>query len=157
MKSCKFFAQGACKFGASCNFRHDTSSNEQSFSTNDVVSKTAKLYLNGDSSRRQISETNTQECRFFLQGKCSRGDNCPFLHPSASSNPKRLPLEATPDNISPISSDSRATIPCTFFSRPGGCKNGVCPFLHSAAAQIVDNGCSQALKENTEEVSNRSW
>lgn len=55
---CRFFQQGICRNGDSCQMSHDPR----------------------DSQPRPLSHKFPEECAFFLQGKCSRGGGCTFAH-----------------------------------------------------------------------------
>lgn len=97
--------------------------------------------MSAQSSKKQIS------CLFFKSGTCRNGDSCTFLHENVSttrtslndisslwSNTKRLstgPMNTTSNarSTEPFQ-DSRAKVPCRFFSSPGGCQKGSCPYLH---------------------------
>eukprot|EP00163_Fabomonas_tropica_P017302 TRINITY_DN3077_c0_g1_i2.p1 TRINITY_DN3077_c0_g1~~TRINITY_DN3077_c0_g1_i2.p1 ORF type:complete len:456 (+),score=35.05 TRINITY_DN3077_c0_g1_i2:414-1781(+) len=56
-------------------------------------------------------------CRFFLQGRCTAGDNCRFRHSALE--------ETSPD-------PQKVNTPCRFFFTDGSCKNGqYCQFSHT--------------------------
>jgi hypothetical protein len=155
MALCRFFAQGICRSGDSCCYIHDARpSTGRNLAPGALVLPTARLNLNptGDPFRNDEAKP-IQTCRFFLQGKCNKGKDCRYTHVPAL----LAPHQAQPDSLfvdSPqSSSDSRATVPCRFISRPGGCQNGSCPYLHVADAPDAEKSSSQDLETNEEEAS----
>lgn len=57
------------------------------------------------------TEARRKLCRFFQEGKCEKGEDCPFKHEKAGG--KKI---------------------CVFFASKGGCKKGAdCPFIHEKA------------------------
>jgi hypothetical protein len=93
-------------------------------------------------------------CKFFSRGMCRNGDKCTFLHKNTEgagghtwSNAPSIPviealsinLDARVPEFSPAlpghlldgPSDTRALVPCRFFTHPGGCRNRTCPFSHN--------------------------
>lgn len=124
---CRYFAQGRCRSGALCPFRHD---------------KTADPCL--------------EVCRFYLRGECAHGNKCRYRHtkpaaaaaaPPARRAPVRLvpaaPLgvadlaEALPpvpaggagEGASATADDDRPL--CSLYAKTGACERGeACPFVH---------------------------
>ena len=73
-------------------------------------------------------------CRFWLQGHCEKGDQCPFMHPT---EPQQ--------HVSSL-------IPCKFFFDRGFCRNGdACPFSHGGppCQEIDDVTETVSLEDNT--------
>jgi GLE1-like protein./Zinc finger C-x8-C-x5-C-x3-H type (and similar). len=77
---CKYFAQGKCKYGASCKYSHDVSRN---LGTN-VASPFGQAQNTSVSPFGNTgwndSSNKTQPCKFFAEGKCRFGANCKFCH-----------------------------------------------------------------------------
>jgi hypothetical protein len=74
MTLCKFFAQGFCRSGDSCNFIHEpgTSTGQHLAPVAPVLLTTENLNLNPAAVTYRNEEAKpAQNCRFFLQGKCS--------------------------------------------------------------------------------------
>lgn len=67
---CKFFQQGHCKKGDSCNFSHRKPSSSSSSKKNSVS-------FDGDKSK--------EICQLFLKGQCKYGNKCHRVHPSRES------------------------------------------------------------------------
>ena len=82
-------------------------------------------------------------CKFFAEGRCTKGSSCPFLHSQqgiASSSSARLPLAISRivPNIDTYKTleNARPKPICHFFVR-GICKKGdACPFSHAASPQV---------------------
>jgi hypothetical protein len=168
MTPCKFFAQGLCRNGDSCNFIHERSTSTQNHFGPVVsafpaierlnINPAAATHLNGGTKSTRI-------CTFFLQGSCNKGDRCSYVHPPAIVPPQQAhpdtisldPYLGQQDESSPQApSDSRARVPCKFLSRPGGCQNGSCPYLHTVEGHEVEKSSSQDFEVNEDEASNYS-
>ena len=72
---CKYFPN--CQRGDKCHFLHEV----------DVVTpqeaKDAKEVKQKDDDTKKVQQQQYQvpiECKFFQEGNCRKGDNCPFLH-----------------------------------------------------------------------------
>ncbi|PGH16141.1 hypothetical protein AJ79_01908 [Helicocarpus griseus UAMH5409] len=119
--------------------------------------------------------STTQICTFFMRGLCSRGDGCLFVHPPATTMVTPLQqahqdsaissdtyagqqVESKNSSRAPADSDSRATVPCRFLSRPGGCRSGLaCPYFHDGAERKegghgVGKDSSQDFEANSDEA-----
>lgn len=164
MTPCKFFAQGFCRNGDSCNSIHERNIGTQNhfgpvaaaFPAIERlnINLAASTYLNGGAKSTQI-------CTFFMQGSCNRGDKCWYVHPPAVVPPQQAsdaislhPYVSQQDKSSPQApSDSRARVPCKFLSRPGGCQRGSCPYLHAVDGHEVGKSSSQDFEINEDEAS----
>ncbi|PPJ53071.1 hypothetical protein CBER1_11951 [Cercospora berteroae] len=85
-----------------------------------------------------------QLCKFFLQGRCSKGAACAFTHDQDKAS-KNL--------------DTRLAIPCTFYLRGACSKGNACPFEHADQVQndVSDQGDTlPAQRENDVEISRRT-
>lgn len=169
MTPCKFFAQGLCRNGDSCNFIHKRSTSAQNrlgpvasaFPAIERlnISPAAATHLNAGTKSTRI-------CTFFLRGSCNKSDKCSYVHPPAIVPPQQVhpetialdPYLGQQDESSPQAPpDSRARVPCKFLSRPGGCQNGFCPYLHAVEDHEVENSSSQHFEVNEDEVSSYSY
>ncbi|KAL6658846.1 hypothetical protein ACP70R_002886 [Stipagrostis hirtigluma subsp. patula] len=78
---CHNFVKGRCIRGTSCRFSHDDSAshggwrNEGRENAHDRVGPDSS-YGNRPEHRR----VNKNPCKFFADGRCRRGQNCPYLH-----------------------------------------------------------------------------
>jgi hypothetical protein len=159
---CTFYAQGICRNGNACTFAHEENRNTQNDleRANPALPDMQTLNLNPlATSWNNGGAKAPQICRFFLQGSCYHGDKCRNVHaptikhvsqiqPSTIS--QDVPLKQQTSNSHPASSDSRAKIPCRFFSHPGGCHKSVCPYLH-----VIQDGpqSSQNVEEDEDKAS----
>jgi hypothetical protein len=158
MTLCKFFAQGFCRNGDSCNFTHEpgTSTGQHLASVAPVLPTTEKLNLNPSAvTYRNEQAKPAQNCRFFLQGKCNKGKGCRYIHLPAILSPQQVHPDAMFVDSPQLPPDSRATVPCRFLSSPGGCQNSSCPYLHVADEPNAEKSSSQDLEANGEEASSR--
>lgn len=144
MASCKFFRQGACRNGDSCNFTHQRDTNDQRHFRPvppgfPDVEKLAITSAKKNVLNKEIKTTSA--CWFFSQGSCNKGGDCRYIHAPAVAPPKQVhpdtgsanPSLGPQGESSPQKAlDSRAEIPCSFMSRPGGCQKDSCPYLHAA-------------------------
>lgn len=101
-------------------------------------------------------------CKFFLQGRCARGDTCSFEH----TEPRRLDLgvarSAQPpsDSLairpSSTSAPSRPQHPrdqppsCRFFEKAMCSKGAFCPFLRAEPAASATTSTSTHTQEETD-------
>ncbi|KAM3076860.1 hypothetical protein ACMFMG_003671 [Clarireedia jacksonii] len=156
MTLCKFFAQGSCRHGDSCHFIHEPgkSIGQHLSLVTPTLPTTVKPKLN-PAAVTYLSEgaKPPQNCHFFLQGNCNKGEGCRYIHPLATPQP----VHADPILVdSPhLPSDSRATVPCRFLPRPGGCQNNSCPYLHAVDKPNAEKRGSQDLEANGEEDQER--
>lgn len=156
MTLCKFFAQGFCRRGDSCNFIHEpgTSTGQHLAPVTSVLLTTENLNPNPAAVTYRNEEAKpAQNCRFFLQGKCSKGKECRYIHLPAI--PQQVHPDAVFANPPQLPPDSRATVPCRFLPRPGGCQNSSCPYLHVADEPTAEKSSSQDLGASGEEASSR--
>lgn len=133
-KICKFFLQGNCSAGSSCEYLH--------------------------------VNNNTAICRFYANGTCKDGDTCRYRHVNARPPSYILPspqFQQTPQAVpqhyrqgpqsqrqfdgttmqyqvphQPINQASpQGNVKmCSYFNSPGGCKSGAyCKFSHSSGPQ----------------------
>eukprot|EP00536_Pseudo-nitzschia_multiseries_P000871 jgi/Psemu1/321812/estExt_fgenesh1_pg.C_110016 len=72
---CRFFAQGKCNRGNSCPYSHESGGGNSGFGGG------------FQSNQNNKSNTNNRQgggkkgpCRFFAQGRCKKGNDCPFSH-----------------------------------------------------------------------------
>lgn len=155
MALCRFFAQGGCRNGDSCNYIHEPSSSTgRNLAPDAPVLPTTKLNLNltGDPYRNEEAST-AQNCRFFLQGKCNKGKDYQYSHLPAILTTQQVHPDTLLVDFSPLPSDSRATVPCMFLSRLGGCQNSSCLYLHVADAPYTEKSNSQDVEANVDEAS----
>lgn len=110
---CRYFVQGNCVRGESCNFLHPRDSAPPGAASSSEVCRNfvAGRCTRGESchflhpagggppmgpgSQAQPFQTNPQVCRNFMAGRCARGDSCNFLHPAAGGQqPQQHPQRA---------------------------------------------------------------
>ncbi|KAG5220758.1 hypothetical protein IMY05_C4522000700 [Salix suchowensis] len=76
---CKYFAQGLCKHGDNCQFRHGgVQFFTNSSSSSPFVATTTRSTENSDEGG--WTRRPTVQCKFYAEGNCIRGDDCSFLH-----------------------------------------------------------------------------
>ncbi len=163
MTPCKFFAQGSCRNGFSCHFGHDRNLSSQNHSqpVHSAFPAIERLDItSGTANHLDAGAKTARICTFFMQGSCNKADKCRYLHPSAiapseqnhpdviSRNPYQDQRRRSPQELS----DSRASIPCRFLSRPGGCQNDPCPFLHDVNDHQINRRNSQDFGPNDDKV-----
>mmetsp|Transcript_5497 Transcript_5497/g.20633 ORF Transcript_5497/g.20633 Transcript_5497/m.20633 type:complete len:339 (-) Transcript_5497:188-1204(-) len=77
----------------------------------------------------------TVMCKFFLQGKCTKGDDCPFSH-NATRGSSPSAHESSPSSRR----NSRTRIPCKYVSNGRSCPFGEnCLFNHRVDSQFSSN------------------
>ncbi len=162
MIPCKFFAQGFCKNGNSCNFVHDRRPIQNNDGFVNTVLPTIERVNNNSGFVARFNGENRSSlvCTFFLRGMCNKGDECRFTHPTTSATPQH-PATITPSSYGAQEdtdcpeeqSDSRGRFPCKFATRPGGCQNSSCPYLHALDDQESGKDISQGFEGNEDEAS----
>ncbi|CAL5009903.1 unnamed protein product [Urochloa decumbens] len=83
-EQCYNFAKGRCARGASCRFAHGDSAPNGGW--RDEARESAHDRIGPDSSygnRTEHRRVNKNPCKFFAEGRCRRGENCPYLHEEA--------------------------------------------------------------------------
>ncbi|KAL6856863.1 hypothetical protein ACP4OV_018245 [Aristida adscensionis] len=93
---CYNFVKGRCIRGASCRFTHDDSA---SGGWRDEVRESVHddpTYGNRTEHRR----VNKNPCKFFAEGRCRRGQNCPYLHEDAPQSQMGLGAPDEPSKYS---------------------------------------------------------
>ena len=153
MTPCKFFAQGFCRNGDSCDFIHERNTCTQNHF--EPVNPAAATHFNGRAKSTRI-------CTFFMQGLCDKSDKCWYVHPPAIVPPQQVHPDAIyldphlgqQDESSPQApSDSRARVLYKFLSLPGGCQNGSCLYLYAVDGHEVEKSSSQGFGLNEDEAS----
>ncbi|XP_062191877.1 zinc finger CCCH domain-containing protein 55-like [Phragmites australis] len=95
-EQCHNFVKGRCSRGASCRYAHDDSAASHG-GWRDEVRESAHDRVGPDSSygnRTEQRRVNKNPCKFFAEGRCRRGENCPYLHEEA---PQRQMGLSAPD------------------------------------------------------------
>lgn len=142
---CRFFRIGRCKNADSCAYAHEAGpeANNPTDASQSIASlNISKLSVNSPLVSNRIGGAmSTQTCKFFIQGSCSRGEQCWYNHPQGG-EPQQHVVSATEHPLhhvdlsskegSDSQRDSRGQVPCKFLSRPRGCQNNSCPYLHDA-------------------------
>jgi hypothetical protein len=145
-KVCAHFLRGACQFGSACRQSHET--RDEVCGSRDVASQPTQ-----DSSRK-VSPTSSPTqtisddppsmqsllhqtksvlgvCRYFAQGRCTKGTRCTFSHdqqntlqPTQSRSVSEQGQKQVAYAISPIGST------CRYFASGKCAKGDTCPFPH---------------------------
>lgn len=163
MKPCLYFARGACTYGDSCRFHHETKGDfhplSKSFTATSRNPPTPDLNESIDTTSLE-GNVASQVCMFHLRGSCHQGLNCRYAHPATtvrtsentpSTDQSRSHETETPKPIH-HPADSRGTIPCKYSFRPGGCRKSACPYLHSKSSLRGDEINSQEVEGIENEV-----
>jgi hypothetical protein len=167
MKPCTYFARGACKYGDSCRFHHETKAGlnplSKSFTATSPKASTPDPNVSIDTTSLE-GNVLSQVCMYHLRGSCNRGLQCLYAHPATtvpaegsapSTDQSRSHETETPNNIHQRS-DSRGSIPCTYSFRPGGCRKPSCPYLHSINSQRGNDINRQDVERMEDEVDIRT-
>ena len=161
MTTCKFFAQGFCKYRDSCDFIHGQHTRTAALPGIEGLSINLAVptHLNEEAKPPRI-------CTFFMQGSCNMGDKCWYVHPPAIARPQQIHPNAISSDSYPgqqdkdslqAPSDSRASVLCKFLSYPGGCQNGSsCPYLHPVGDHQMEESSSCDFEDNEDEASSTS-
>lgn len=103
---CHEFVKGRCSRGASCRYVHDESASHVGW--RDDARETAHVRGGPDLSygnRTEHRREPKRPCKFFAEGRCRRGETCPYLHedapqsqmgPGASDEPPKYSGGRTP-------------------------------------------------------------
>ena len=115
VKICHQFANGTCTYGDRCRFSHTLGGNLQAESVSSIFSNLVSPSSSSSSTfaPATASAPSSELCRKFLQGKCSRGDSCPYLHaaPPSASQAFCPPASATTANTNMTSILSSSSLP----------------------------------------------
>ncbi|KAL5221688.1 hypothetical protein ABZP36_026401 [Zizania latifolia] len=80
---CHDFVKGRCSRGANCRFIHDDSASHGGW--RDEVRDIGRGGTDSShGTRTEHRRTNKNPCKFFAEGRCRRGQNCPYLHEETS-------------------------------------------------------------------------
>ncbi|KAG8046428.1 hypothetical protein GUJ93_ZPchr0008g13006 [Zizania palustris] len=80
---CHDFVKGRCSRGANCRFIHDDSASHGGW--RDEVRDIGRGGTDSSlGTRTEHRRTNKKPCKFFAEGRCRRGQNCPYLHEETS-------------------------------------------------------------------------
>ncbi|KAI0328697.1 hypothetical protein GY45DRAFT_1306280 [Cubamyces sp. BRFM 1775] len=139
---CEYYQRGGCRYGAECRYSHPTSGigpRTQSISTTGITVKSTKV----DAAPKG---SPFGSCKFFGQGRCDKGDTCPFPHvgrgATTRTDSRSHLIYTSPwkpvlqDRITKgIPLEARATpTPCKYFMRGICAKGDTCAFPHPARA-----------------------
>eukprot|EP00240_Pyramimonas_obovata_P005314 CAMPEP_0118939574 /NCGR_PEP_ID=MMETSP1169-20130426/29266_1 /TAXON_ID=36882 /ORGANISM="Pyramimonas obovata, Strain CCMP722" /LENGTH=417 /DNA_ID=CAMNT_0006883875 /DNA_START=402 /DNA_END=1652 /DNA_ORIENTATION=- len=82
--------------------------------------------------RHQESAKTRPPCSFWMQGQCKQGVLCPFRHPSMGQfNAYGGGYQFQPQ----VGAVDRSTTPCAFFARGQCFKGAACPFMHQEGGE----------------------
>jgi len=81
LTDCYWFLQNQCVKGSSCEYRHNEAVRDNT--------SICKFWIEGKCLNQNcifrhpsgVQTTKQIVCFYFTQGKCTKGDNCPYLHP----------------------------------------------------------------------------
>ena len=86
---CYDFLSGKCKKGSSCKYRHEkpkrSGSGSNSRSPGGDRRKQSRS-PGSDRAKHPKKDLKNKPCRYFKEGKCKKGEKCPFKHASEDSN-----------------------------------------------------------------------
>lgn len=105
-----------------------------------VFQRTPRNMENPTRIRNGKMDPSKKTCRFYPQGKCTRGTGCPFLH---DEGPQLPATSKTSPRPLPITM-SKHTVTCLFFAR-GTCKMGAdCTYSHENDTVPTPSSTAQA-------------
>lgn len=80
-KPCKFFRQERCSNGDACTYLHDASTDAgREKKKKDVTEEMMMVEEMKETKRKDDPFYKTKVCRFFQQGRCTKGDGCGYIH-----------------------------------------------------------------------------
>jgi hypothetical protein len=129
---CSHFLRGSCRYGHTCQYSHGSHIGIRK------VSQAVQSVGSEPESPRRTHTVPFGICKFFVQGRCKNGVDCPFSHSPVEVQPGESqstwpPARATNQQQNPIflRSESTSKTPCIYFAK-GKCSNGVaCSFSHA--------------------------
>eukprot|EP00928_Gymnodinium_smaydae_P034114 TRINITY_DN2425_c0_g1_i1.p1 TRINITY_DN2425_c0_g1~~TRINITY_DN2425_c0_g1_i1.p1 ORF type:complete len:844 (-),score=111.43 TRINITY_DN2425_c0_g1_i1:33-2564(-) len=145
--ACKSFAHGMCTFGNGCPFSHDL---EVIYS----ALHRGEFTLPEQGQRPPPFRKSRTLCRFFLQNRCQKGDDCPFSHDlNQIVNGTADGSITSADLQGPVR--QKKNIPCRFFMT-GGCRNEErCGFSHDPEVIAAAQGGHTSMPRMSEAMSAR--
>ncbi|XP_062196534.1 zinc finger CCCH domain-containing protein 55-like [Phragmites australis] len=99
-EQCYNFVKGRCSRGASCRYAHDDSATHGGW--RDEARASAHDRVGPDSSygnRTEHRRVNKNPCKFFAEGRCRHGENCPYLHEETEAPNSQMGLSAPDETL----------------------------------------------------------
>eukprot|EP00929_Paragymnodinium_shiwhaense_P108260 TRINITY_DN7458_c0_g2_i2.p1 TRINITY_DN7458_c0_g2~~TRINITY_DN7458_c0_g2_i2.p1 ORF type:complete len:829 (-),score=129.94 TRINITY_DN7458_c0_g2_i2:32-2518(-) len=126
---CKFYLAGRCERGERCTFSHRAVSSRDAPPSREPPREYRE-------ERREQRQPEMPMCKFYVEGRCNKGNNCPFSHRSTSRrDDSRDRTERRASHSAPPPSSRSAAPPvsavlCKFYAA-GKCDRGAnCQFSH---------------------------